>query len=28
MLNALVNTQAAHGAMVLTNDTLRKAFAK
>jgi len=28
MLNALVNTQAAHGAMVLTNDTLRKAFAE
>jgi len=28
MLNALANTQAAHGALVLTNDILRKAFVK
>ena len=28
MLNALANTQAAHGAMVLTNNILREAFSK
>jgi acetyl esterase/lipase len=28
MLNALANTQAAHGAMVLTNNILREAFTK
>jgi acetyl esterase len=28
MLNALANTQAAHGAMVLANNILREAFSK